>query len=156
MTSEWWDDIRMMVQWRNDSGMMEWHRNDVIMTEWPRKEGMTPEWWNEVRMTGMKSRNTTFPPEIWDDENDKNAIWMTEIVIPTSFLSFHQNVIPRHSKARMTLEWMEWHQNDGILSTWNVIDGMTLEWWNDIWMKEKLQNGQGMVEWHANDGIMSE
>ena len=57
--------------------------------------------------------------------------------------------------------------NDSILSSWTKIDGMTLEWWNDIqmtgmtfkwlewhWnggMKLEWWNDIGMMEWHSND-----
>ena len=136
---------------------------------------MTPKWPNDARMTGMKSRKTSFFQWIWDDGNDRNALWMTEIIILTSFLSFQQNVIPRHSNARMTIEWMKWHPNDSIFTTWTMVDGMTLEWrndiqmmewhsndgmtlewWNDIQMMKKYQNDDRMTEWYGNDDIVPE
>ena len=65
-----------------------------------------------------------------------------------------------HGMNRMT-------PNDGIFSSWTKIDGMTLEWWNDIqmtgmtfkwlewhWnggMKLEWWNDIGMMEWHSND-----
>ena len=112
---------------------------------------MTPKWRNDTGMAGMKSRITTFFQDIWDDRNDENALRMTQIIILPSFLSFQQNVIPRHSTAQMTMEWMEWHWNDSILSTWTMIDGMTLKWWNDVRLMEKYWNEQGMKKWHRND-----
>ena len=116
--------------------------------------GMTPEWRNEAGMIGMKSRKTTFFPNIWDDRNDGNVFRMTKIIIPTSSLSFRLNFIPCHSTARMTMECMEWHPNEGKLSTWTMINGMTLKWWNDIPMMELYLNEQGMTEWHGNDGML--
>ena len=40
MTSEWWNDIRMM----------EWHQNDGMTLEWWNPVRMTWEWWNDIRM----------------------------------------------------------------------------------------------------------
>ena len=43
--------------------------------------------------------------------------------------------------------WMKWHPNDSILSTWTMIDGMTLEWQNDIWVKEWQSNDKMTFKW---------
>ena len=121
---------------------------------------MTPKWRNEARMTGMKSRKTSFFPEVWDDGNDRNALWMTEIVILTSFLSFQHNVIPRHSNARMTIEWMKWHPNDSIFLTWLWLmewhsnGRMKFKWWSDIQMMEWHSNDETILKWWKDDGMI--
>ena len=146
---KWWTSAQKFLSFHHHSGSFT-----LIKNFW-----MTPKWRNDTGMAGMKSRITTFFQDIWDDRNDENALRMTQIIILPSFLSFQQNVIPRHSTAQMTMEWMEWHRmmvychHELRLMEWRSNDGMTFKWlewhlndWNDI----------GMVEWNWNDGMTLE
>ncbi len=117
------DVIRGKSNWFR---MLEWHQND----------GMRSNDRNEIKKYPIFTRHLRW----------RNELRMTGIAILTTFLSSQLNIIPRHSYDQMTIEWMEWHPNDSILSSWTMIAGMTLEW----------KNNTQMVEWHSNDGMTPE
>ena len=98
------------------------------------------------RMTGMKSRNATFSPEISDDGMSpsrlKLSIWRH---------SCHPNQMSFHVIPVLKWLWNEWNDarmtvfchHEIWLAKWHSNEGVTIKWQNDI----------RMVGWHSNDGM---
>ena len=158
-------------------------KSSVIPTSFLLKQNfwMTSEWRNEVWMTGMKSRKTSFFPVILDDRNDwyhhsnTRNDWNhhSDIipVIPTKCHSVSFQCQNDHGMNEMTAEWqyisnmnydwwndiqmVEWHPNDGINTEWARNAGMTSDCYYIFRMTFAWRNDIQMMEWHPNDGTMS-
>ena len=128
---------------------MEWHPNDSILSSWTMIAGMTLEWKNDTQMLEWHS-NDWMTPEWWFEVKMSKELWDDK------------RMIKWHSNEINDMGWMKSHPNDSILSTWTMVDGMTLEWQNDIRVKntfkwqDDIQMVDGMVEWHSNDGMTPE
>ena len=131
---------------------------------------MTSEWRNEVRMTGMKSRKTSFFPVIWDDRNEWNHHsnirndWNHHSnlipVIPTKCHSTSFQCSNDHWMNEMTSKWQyisnmnyDWW-NEPRMVEWNSNYGVTFKWWNDIQMMEWHSNDETILKWWKDDGMI--